>query len=52
MRKKLKIDDILPGQFQEVLRKIRIFSLWPVHIQQDKLYSFGMTYDELERYKG
>ena len=52
MKKNIQSDDILPGKYQEVLRKIRIFSLWPGHIQLDMLYSYGFTFEELDCYEG
>ena len=52
LRTEILADDILPGKYQEVLRKMRIFSLWPGHIQLDMLYSYGFTLEELDCYEG
>jgi len=50
MRVKVEMDEIEAGRHQEVLRKIRIFSIWPGHLPLDLLYTYGISWDELQRY--
>jgi hypothetical protein len=50
MNKQLLMDDILPGVYQEVLRKLYLYSVCKGYITKEKCLSYGLTEEELYSY--
>jgi hypothetical protein len=50
MCRPLIMDDIVPGRDQEVVRKIKVFSIGRGHLSIEKCLDYGLTKDEIDTY--
>lgn len=50
MKQQLHMDDIVPGKFQEVMRKLKKVSVCEHGVSIDTFYKYGLTDDEINKY--